>query len=202
MDSGDVEPADTEDDTGGDEADPLAVDDDSDGYTENQGDCDDTDETIFPGAEDVCDGISNDCDEDIDEDALDEYEPNDTVHWSLGIVGSDTIELDAFLHSEDDIDRFDYSINDGFIDLVLGIRIALSGFTSDIAYKMTIVEVASGLKVFEEFKTAGVEELVYRHNDSILGDESGMYQIQIKSLGGYGCSEPYTLTISEDSFLP
>ena len=40
----------------------VDVDEDGDGYTSDQGDCDDTDDTIFPGAEDICgDGIDQDC---------------------------------------------------------------------------------------------------------------------------------------------
>ncbi len=43
--------------------DPADVDDDGDGVTENQGDCNDTDATIFPGANEICgDGIDQDCD--------------------------------------------------------------------------------------------------------------------------------------------
>jgi hypothetical protein len=41
----------------------LPVDGDEDGYTEEQGDCDDTDASIYPGAEEICgDGIDQDCD--------------------------------------------------------------------------------------------------------------------------------------------
>ena len=51
--------SDTDTDT---DVDPATTDDDGDGYTENGGDCNDGDATIYPGAEDICDdGIDQDC---------------------------------------------------------------------------------------------------------------------------------------------
>ncbi|MBN2467241.1 MAG: putative metal-binding motif-containing protein [Deltaproteobacteria bacterium] len=42
---------------------PNSVDDDGDGYTESQGDCDDHDAGVYPGAPETCgDGIDQDCD--------------------------------------------------------------------------------------------------------------------------------------------
>ena len=49
------------------EIDPLTVDDDGDGFSEEQGDCDDTNADLSPGATEVCDEIDNDCDGDIDD---------------------------------------------------------------------------------------------------------------------------------------
>ena len=43
------------------------VDNDFDGYTENQGDCDDANSNIYPGATEIEDGVDNDCDGDVDE---------------------------------------------------------------------------------------------------------------------------------------
>jgi uncharacterized protein (TIGR02145 family) len=45
----------------------LDLDNDNDGYTENQGDCDDNNAQINPGATEIEDGVDNDCDGDIDE---------------------------------------------------------------------------------------------------------------------------------------
>jgi len=43
--------------------DPNNIDNDGDGLTENQGDCNDADSTIYPGATEVCgDGIDQNCD--------------------------------------------------------------------------------------------------------------------------------------------
>ena len=41
------------------------------GYTSNNTDCDDNDNNAYPGNDEVCDGVDNDCDGDIDEDATD-----------------------------------------------------------------------------------------------------------------------------------
>lgn len=41
---------------------PMDIDNDGDGFTENEGDCNDADNTIYPGAIEICgDGIDQDC---------------------------------------------------------------------------------------------------------------------------------------------
>ena len=47
-----------------------SVDADGDGVTAGA-DCDDADETRYPGADELCDGVDNDCDDIVDEDAVD-----------------------------------------------------------------------------------------------------------------------------------
>ena len=42
--------------------DPANQDADGDGYTPAEGDCDDTRDSVYPGAPDYCDGIDGDCD--------------------------------------------------------------------------------------------------------------------------------------------
>lgn len=51
---------------------PTEVDEDQDGFTVEDGDCNDFDATINPDSEDVCDGLDNNCDGEIDENAEDE----------------------------------------------------------------------------------------------------------------------------------
>ncbi len=43
------------------------TDADGDGYTVQAGDCNDNDATIYPGAVELCDGLDNDCDGEVDE---------------------------------------------------------------------------------------------------------------------------------------
>ena len=53
------------------EPDPLDVDNDGDGFTENEGDCLDSNSQIFPGSDEVCDLLDNDCDGSIDNNPID-----------------------------------------------------------------------------------------------------------------------------------
>jgi hypothetical protein len=50
----------------------ICADCDNDGYTEAEGDCDDHNAAIYPGAPELCDGKDNDCDQIIPANELDE----------------------------------------------------------------------------------------------------------------------------------
>jgi hypothetical protein len=49
---------------------PGDIDHDGDGYTENEGDCNDGDSAIHPGAAETCDEVDDNCDSTIDEGCL------------------------------------------------------------------------------------------------------------------------------------
>ena len=63
----------------------LAVDDDSDGFSEEEGDCNDTDASIYPGAAEDCDGIDSSCDGYLDLEYWDDYEPNDDLDMAYDL---------------------------------------------------------------------------------------------------------------------
>ena len=48
--------------------DDPSTDFDGDGFTDNAGDCDDSNPTIYPTAPEICDALDNDCDVQVDED--------------------------------------------------------------------------------------------------------------------------------------
>lgn len=56
-----------DDDAQSDDDFELVYDLDGDGWTESEGDCDDSDPSVHPGAEEVCDGVDNDCNGQLDD---------------------------------------------------------------------------------------------------------------------------------------
>lgn len=94
------------------------------GYVENSEDCDDTDNAINPDATDICDSIDNDCDLDIDEDAvfITYYEDLDADGF-----GNASISLTAcsqpsgFVDNSLDCDDNNEAINPSVADICDGI---------------------------------------------------------------------------------
>ncbi|MBK8259267.1 MAG: putative metal-binding motif-containing protein [Polyangiaceae bacterium] len=59
-----------------------SVDNDGDGLTEEQGDCNDENPNIFPNAGETCDGVDNDCNGQIDDNTGSlYYQDNDSDGW-------------------------------------------------------------------------------------------------------------------------
>ena len=69
---------------------------DDDGFTSEQGDCDDSNPSVFPGATDIYDEIDNDCDGEVDENADQDF--------------------DGFTPDEGDCNDLDSSINPYAVD--------------------------------------------------------------------------------------
>ena len=118
------------------------VDDDGDGYTENEGDCDDGDATTSPGASEVCDDADNDCDGEINETFLDDYEANESTAdaYNLGEVdggflwsGDSAALAGLTLHTSDDVDCFRWDADDEWYDNI-SISVTVQPFSSAGSY--------------------------------------------------------------------
>jgi hypothetical protein len=76
------------------------IDNDNDGYTENQGDCDDANAQINPGAEDLIDGIDNNCDGIIDE------QRDNISNLLTGAISNDDVGSSKVWYWQSDTDGF------------------------------------------------------------------------------------------------
>jgi len=102
-----------DDDTTLDDDGDSRVDLDGDGYTEDEGDCDDHNPDVKPGAEEVCDGMDNNCDGVVDEGFLDSDEDGivdcldhdcevDAVDGEAGVIPLDSgCQWDGTVDAED-----------------------------------------------------------------------------------------------------
>ena len=72
------------------------IDDDEDGFTEEEGDCDDTNSSIFPGAEEFPNEIDDNCNDIIDDGTISYDDDGDCIcegEPCVGSISSDCLEL-------------------------------------------------------------------------------------------------------------
>lgn len=182
--------------------DPLDVDDDGDGWTENEGDCDDADAASNPGATDICDDADNDCSGEVNDPYQDGYEANDTA-WGFdcGEVDSSwlwtgsTLTLSGLtLHEDDDEDWFQWSADDEFYDNV-SISVTASGLPSSGHYVLELYSRDSGRV---EDSASGSASLTVTYSGDILDDGEDRWAVRVyaSSWPSGSCSTTYTLNIS------
>jgi hypothetical protein len=76
------------------DTDANLTDADGDGYTTEDGDCDDSNDAVSPGTEEICDGIDNNCNDWIDEDVTETFYA-DSDGDGYGDEGSTVVACDS-----------------------------------------------------------------------------------------------------------
>lgn len=78
------------------------IDNDGDRFSEADGDCDDTNASVFPGADELCDKVDNDCDGEIDND----------IDASIGVLVYIDGDGDGFGDIDGSLYMCDYALSD------------------------------------------------------------------------------------------
>jgi YD repeat-containing protein len=168
---------------------PCSNDNDNDGYTDCDGDCDDNDPAVYPGVSEICDGKDNNCDGNIDE-CCPDIDSDSDGYTSCG--GGDCNDSDSGIHPNvqevcgDEIDNN----CDGQIDETCG---GDDMVCEDVPYRNTtdlgsVANLASGN---------------FYHSQEILSSKSITFTISYNSLDttkgplGRGWTHTFNINISE-----
>lgn len=181
--------------------DPLNRDDDRDGYTENEGDCNDGDGSLHPGRYEDCNELDDNCDGNINEDWWDTYEPNETssAPYDLGSVGGSfwagsTASLAGLrFHAEGDQDWFRFDADDNSI-LTLRINVTAGTFATSGAYVLELWNIDGSPRVVAS--TSGSGRLTINYNQSLFEDEDNWAVRVYAASWPYNCTSVYSLSIS------
>lgn len=200
-DSGDRDTSDTED-LGAAWWESQLQDADADGYTMLEGDCDDADPRANPGVRgDVCNGLDDDCDGKVDEDAPeDRWEPNDTSPATLGVLSGDALRV-GYVFPAGDEDWFTFWIDDpdlSWFSMEVWVYSVPDGV--DVALELYWVQDTEGdyrgLVAEGDREGQGGDE--WLDFGGLLGrDDSGWYELRLVGLSGASCGHPYTLQFQE-----
>ena len=108
-------------------------DNDLDGFTNCDGDCDDFDENINPGATELCNGIDDNCDGSVDEGAtgIIYYSDNDNDGFGSALLGTFCVAPPNSSLNSLDCDDTDAQINPGATELCNGFDDNCNGNTDE-----------------------------------------------------------------------
>ncbi|NOY27400.1 MAG: hypothetical protein GXP62_16155 [Oligoflexia bacterium] len=173
------------------------VDADDDGWSVDDGDCNDADPNINPGVVDGCDGVDSDCDGETDEDAVndDATEPNDPGAYTLGDLSTDPeLQALASLHNDDDLDRFRFNLDDSGWSLFT-LNVSVSNIPSTASYRVTLEHLDLGIVYMDDVGSGTLSTTV---DDTAWQDDSGTWELTVSSEGGADCASDYLVTVALD----
>jgi len=204
--------------------DPNDIDNDGDGYTPNQGDCDDNDYDVNPGAAEVCDDIDNNCDGSINETWADIYEfdgygnptPNDTfdvasylgeIDNDLGPILSDELVVSGLtLHHQGDTDWFTWFGDDDWFDPVnLRIEVEIPAgaiYTADLYHVQDGNFALWASYTLEDSNTPpgpGPGSILLFSNGTLIDEDEDYFAVQVRATTwpAGSCGDTFSVTITD-----
>ncbi len=193
------------DDDDDDDDDPVEEDDrDGDGFTTEDGDCNDNDWWSYPGAEEYCDGQDNDCDGDADEDFWGDEESNDVLGMAvdLGELDYDGVATAAAsmeivglgLHHASDEDWFRFDADDDYYDDI-AINVVYTG-SEDVAVTLQLYKLDWDTTIPWD-EVTGTGELTLSEAGSIWTSDEDNWAIRVlpATTETISCETTYSLYI-------
>ncbi len=179
-------------------------DSDGDGWTVEEGDCDDDNWWSYPGAEEYCDGVDNDCDGSTDENFWDDYESNNVLGEAIdlgeldhdGITGeSYAVELNNLtLHEEGDEDWFRFDADDEIYDDI-DLTISYEGDSSAVVTMQLFKLDWDSTVPWSEVTGSGNLEITEYGSTWDSGEDHWAVRILPFDESGADCSNPYSIRI-------
>jgi hypothetical protein len=175
-------------------------DGDNDGWTTCAGDCNDGNGGIYPGALDVCDGINQDCDASVDENAaLDGFEPNNSSSAAYYMAGNNTnVYLYAdFQYLTDNSDWFWINTVDdtNFICDDFNIQVWLESQPTGVDYDIYLYNASLTLLASSGASGNANEHINWSPGCGSWGDDGGVYYVRVERYSGWDCSDTYYLQV-------
>jgi hypothetical protein len=168
---------------------------DGDGFTESEGDCNDADEAVNPDASDrTCDGVDNDCDGQIDESSLADEQDD----YLGDLTNKYETYASFYLFPEGDEDSFTFYLQDGNLDL-FDLEIWLYQVPAQADYSLELFRLDDDRQRQESLGSAddnaagGFEFLNF--GGAAGFDDTGGYEVVVRSTDGASCSAPSVLQI-------